>query len=119
MRKRILKILAVLLALIAGCATADARPVQKNKTRRPRLNLPRGWTWPPSPEMEADGKACLARLTQLGVDWEEGPATPKIATPIVLPRMAIRGVKLTPMWQKGTFPMDCHLALAFAEKGAA
>src|SRR5262245_17074871 len=80
------------------------------------LNMPPGWKWPPSPQMKADGEACLARLDELGVIWSRAPATPKIATPIYLPTMEIGGVALTPIWKEGPFPMDCFLAAAFAER---
>ena len=114
----LVKLFAVFLAFAVVPLAADARSPKKG-TPRPRLNMPTGWTWPPSPRMKADGKACLARLTELGVKWKKGPATPKIATPIVLPGMMVGGVKLTSIWRKGPFPMDCYLALAFAERGAA
>jgi hypothetical protein len=113
------KWLAVILAVTVGCAAAEAGRARSKKSPRPRLNMPPGWTWPPSPKMKADGQVCLARLTDLGVKWQKGPATPKIATPILLTTMQIGGVKLTSIWKKGPFPMDCYFALAFAERGAA
>jgi hypothetical protein len=82
------------------------------------LNMPPGWKWPPSPQMKADGAACLAHLDELGVIWSRAPATPRIATPVYLPTMEIGGVALTPIWKEGPFPMDCFLAAAFAERGA-
>ena len=114
----LLKLFVMFLAITVGCAAAEARRVKK-KTPRPRLNMPPHWTWPPNTQMKADGRVCLRRLTQLGVDWARGPATRKIATPIVLPSMEIGGIKLTSIWRKGPFPMDCFLALAFAERGSA
>ncbi|HKA86154.1 MAG TPA: extensin family protein [Haliangiales bacterium] len=112
-----MKWLFVVVAIVLGCAAAEARRIKKSA--RPRLNMPPGWTWPPSAKMKADGQKCLAQLTELGVKWEKGPATPKIVTPILLTNMEIGGVKLTSIWRKGPFPMDCYLALAFAERGAA
>jgi hypothetical protein len=109
--------IAAIVAVAVGCAAAHAG--RKTKSPKTRLNMPPGWTWPPSAKMKSDGQQCLARLTELGVTWEKGPATPKIVTPILLPKMAIGGVKLTSMWKKGPFPMDCYFALAFAERGAA
>src|SRR5215831_15598288 len=123
-----LKTLSLLMAGTVGCSAAEPPRVErraaraaatKKKAARPRLGLPPGWTWPPNAQMKAEGKACLARIDALGVEWNAGPATPRIATPIVLPAMEIGGIKLTSMWRDGPFAMDCYLALAFADGGAA
>src|SRR5262249_3990567 len=66
------KWLFVVVAIVLGCAAAEARRIKKSA--RPRLNMPPGWTWPPSAKMKADGQKCLAQLTELGVKWEKGPA---------------------------------------------
>ncbi len=80
--------------------------------------MPDGWTWPPSAEMKAEGKACLAHLDELGVEWKKSPPVSKIATPILLPTMEVSGIKLTSIWQSGPFPMDCFLAERIAESAA-
>lgn len=105
-----------LSGLIAAAPDADAR-----RPRR-RRNMPTDWTWPPNKAMRAEGDRCLARLTELGVTYErEKKRRRKVATPIVVPSMEIGGLRLEPAPGEGKGPwiMDCHLALALAEGGAA
>jgi|KBSSwiStaDraftv2_1062776.scaffolds.fasta_scaffold77107_2 hypothetical protein len=102
------RVLAVLL-LLTATATARARRW---------INMPSDWSWPPTAAMRAEGKACLSRLDELGVAWKKAPRTRKVATPIYIPAMEIGGVKLTSIWRKGPFVLDCQLARAFAERGA-
>jgi hypothetical protein len=125
-----------LVFLLSGLATAEAK-----RRRRRRPNMPRGHTWPPSKWMKDMGLQCKARLTALGVKWQE-PEPPKvrkrrrkkrrrrrhkrrvnrsaswtlgqIATPVVVPDMVFGKVKLTPIWRKGPQVLDCHLAEAIA-----
>ncbi len=106
--------MALMLAAFVASASAEARP-----RKRTKLNMPPEWSWPPSAAMRAEGRACLARLDELGVVWKQAPRTRKIATPIFVPAMEIGGVKLTSIWRKGPFVMDCQLARALAERGSA
>lgn len=91
---------SVLLLLLA--ATAPPK----------RPNMPVGWTWPPSPAMRAIGAECTRALDEAELSWRRGPATPKIATPVLLSPMTAGGVTLVPLRGKGSYPMDCHLARA-------
>lgn len=77
-------------------------------------NMPRGWAWPPSPAMRAAGEACLADLDTLEIEWEEGPATRRIATPISVPSLALGPIELQAIFRDPPFVMDCHLARALA-----
>ncbi len=95
---------ATLLLAIFAAAAAPKRP-----------NMPAGWTWPPSAPMRAAGSECLARLDEAGVVYAPGPATKKIATPVVLPALTVGELGLTPLRGKGSYPMDCQLAAAIAE----
>src|SRR5262249_25146744 len=115
-------------ATAVGCSAAEPPRVEKRAARteatkkrpaRPRLGLPPGWTWPPSSAMKAEGSACLARIDALGVEWQPGPVKPRIPTSSLLPKMEIGGIKLTPIWREGPYAMDCYLALALADQGAA
>jgi hypothetical protein len=85
--------------------------------RRPRgrLNMPEGWTWPPSATMVDQGRACLAHLDALGVKWRKAPARRKVATPIYVDEMIVAGVTLAPTFKKGPFVMDCLLAATLAD----
>jgi hypothetical protein len=84
--------------------------------RKGRLNMPPGWTWPPSAGMKADGKACLAHLSAIGVGYRKAPAVRKVATPIYLSDMMVGGIELQSIWKKGPFVMDCLLAAAIADQ---
>ena len=80
-------------------------------------NMPANWTWPPSPAMRASGAKCLKQLDALGVKYKRASAEKKIATPITVPSMELGGLKLTSIWRKGPFVMDCDLALALETYG--
>ena len=79
-----------------------------------RLNMPAHWTWPPSAAMKRSGRRCLKQLRKLGVHYRRAPRLRKVATPVRVPSMNFRGLKLVPIWRKPPFTMDCQLALAFA-----
>lgn len=90
----------------------------QTQPRKPS-NMPDGWSWPPSKEMVAAGKACTAQLDALGVTWKRATGQPKIATPITVPAMVFGGVKAIPTFRKPPFVMDCQLALALTIHGKA
>jgi len=79
------------------------------------LNMPGGWTWPPSAAMKTEGEACLRHLDALGVKWRRAPARRKVATPIYLDEMSLGCVALTATHKKGPFVMDCLLAATLAD----
>jgi hypothetical protein len=79
--------------------------------------MPPGWVWPPSRDMRAAGRRCKKELTAMGVVWRRAPRKAKVATPIYVPGMELGGVKLTSIFRKGPFLMDCHLALSLARAG--
>jgi hypothetical protein len=109
--------LAVALALAAlFAAPLDAAAAGKRGPRR-RANMPPGWTWPASRAMRQTGRRCQAELTRMGVVWRRAPRLRKVATPIYVPGMELGGVKLTSIFRKGPFVMDCHLALSLARAG--
>ena len=87
-------------------------------TRRTQVatggNMPKGFAWPPSAAMIAEGHTCTARLDQLGVVWKPAAATERVATPIVVPSMMFGGVKVVSWFRKPPFVMDCHLAVGVA-----
>jgi len=105
--------LILLLASAFALAPADAGARKRKQGKRP--NMPMGWTWPPSKEMKQDGKACLAHLDELGVEYKKAPKKPKIATPIYIPVMVFGGVRFISTFRKPPFIMDCHLAAALAD----
>jgi len=93
---------------------AKKRKRTKKRRRKKKANMPRNWTWPPNKEMKALGEKCLEELTELGVVWKKATATRKVAVPITVPAMDFAGLKLTPIFRKPPFVIDCHLARAIA-----
>jgi hypothetical protein len=91
--------------------TAKLEPAKKS-------NMPVGWTWPPSPEMQAFGQECLADLDHLGVKWTAAPPVPTINTPIVVNDMMFGGLKVMRTRSKGSLVMDCALARGLARDAA-
>lgn len=84
-----------------------------SSTPKKKPNMPRGWTWPPSAVMKAEGTRCLEALEAAGVEHEKASAALKINTPIVLPTLAIGELSLVPLRRsKDPQRMDCQLALA-------
>jgi hypothetical protein len=110
-------LLAIGLLFLVSRADSRSTPRRDQGARpsvRRALNMPPDWTWPPSPEMLAEGDRCKARLTELGVVFDPGRATRKVATPVVLRTMELGAVKLVPLAGRPPFVMDCHLAETLA-----
>jgi hypothetical protein len=105
------------LAMVALLAAPLDAVAGKRKGPRRRSNMPPGWTWPASRTMRTVGKRCKSELTRMGVVWKRAPRQRKIATPIYVPSMVLGGVKLTSIFRKPPFVMDCNLALALAKAG--
>jgi hypothetical protein len=109
---------AVVIALVVLLAVPwDAAAASARKGPRRRSNMPPGWTWPPSRAMRVVGRRCLDELSAMGVKWKRVRRPRKVATPVVVPSMELGGVKLTSIFRKGPFVMDCHLALSLARAG--
>jgi hypothetical protein len=109
--------MAVAIALVTLFAVPWDAVAAARKGPRRRSNMPPGWTWPASRSMRAAARRCQKELTALGVAWRRAPRHRKVAAPIYVPRMELGGVKLTSIFRKGPFVMDCHLALALARAG--
>ncbi|HSD91248.1 MAG TPA: extensin family protein [Kofleriaceae bacterium] len=127
------RLLLILSAfLVAGVATVDAAPaattqpqqakkkLKKKKkqkddrrvTRSTRMNMPRGFTWPPSKKMVAEAEQCEAQLDELGVSYTQGKAVGRVVDPMK-PDGDIGGITYTAVYSKDqTF--DCQLVLALA-----
>jgi hypothetical protein len=104
----------MLLVLTALCVASPHAFAKKKRKTVSKLNMPKGWSWPPSAPMKKEGERCLKDLTRLGLKWKKAKAERKIATPVVIEDMDFGGLKLAPRYGKGPWVMDCHLARAFA-----
>jgi hypothetical protein len=122
---RVALVTSLVVALVGATAMdADARTRKRKKKRRAkahvthvakkRNNMPTGWTWPPSKDMTAAGKACTAELDALGIAWKPAKKERKINTPITLDAMELGGVKLVSVYRRGPYVMDCELARGLA-----
>ena len=82
---------ALVLGLVGNASAAEpkVRTAKKpaKKAKRLKLNMPRGWSWPPTPAMEKDGKRCLADLDRLGVNWKPARRVGRMVTPVVVEDM--------------------------------
>lgn len=103
--------LALALVVSPAQARKKAGPAKKKKVA---LNMPKGWSWPPSTQMKKQGARCLKDLDKLGVNWKAGAATRKVTTPVVVGDMTFGKLKLVPRYGKGPWVMDCHLAQSLA-----
>jgi hypothetical protein len=79
--------------------------------------LPPGFAWPPTDQMKKTGEACERELDRIGVTWKPGPATGKIADPIVVPAMQIGGVTYTNIYKRGPHAIDCQFVHTLALLG--
>ena len=88
-------------------AKDDRRP-----NRRTKLNMPHGFVWPPSRQMEAEADACEAQLDELGVTYQPAKAVGRVVRPITIGG-EIGGIKYTPMYGRHLV-FDCQLVLTLA-----
>jgi hypothetical protein len=108
---------SVLVGQARSAAAGRTKARALSAPPRKVLNMPAGWTWPPSPEMLEEGARCLGRLARLGVQFVPGPERPRITTPVVVPTWDFGGVKLVPLTKRRPLVVDCHLAEALAAAG--
>lgn len=88
-------------------AKDDRRP-----TRTTKLNMPRGFVWPPSRKMEADADACELQLDEFGVAHHPAKPEGRVVRPITIDG-DIAGITYTPMYGRHLV-YDCQLVLALA-----
>ncbi len=111
--------LVLILALVAGVTTADAKPHKKAKrddrrpTRSTKANMPRGFVWPPSKKMAEMGEQCERSLDELGVTWKQADKAGRVVSPMRLPDAEVGGITLTAVYSKNQI-FDCQLVLALA-----
>ena len=110
----------ILIALGAGVMSADAAPKKKRKkqqvddrrpNKRTKANMPRGFTWPPSKNMERMADNCERSLEELGVTYEPANKTGRVVRPMKVAEVG--GITYTPVYSKHQV-FDCQLVLALA-----
>jgi hypothetical protein len=100
--------------IVALALVMLATPAEAGKRSKRIPNMPRNWAWPPTTAMKDAGARCLEDLDALGVRYERHAPVKKVATPIVVPDLALGEVALESIFRKGPFVMDCHLARGLA-----
>ena len=114
------------VALLAGGHVADAKPrthrAKHTKTKKDdrrvtkstKLNMPRGFVWPPNRHMAAMGEECMKSVDELGINVKPAEPAGRVVTPITLEDNDISGVTFTAVYGKHpTF--DCQLVLALGQ----
>jgi hypothetical protein len=119
----------LILALCAGVTSVDAAPkdqpsaTKKKKkkkrevddrrpNRRTKANMPRGFTWPASRNMERMADACELELDELGVAYKPAKPTGRVVRPMTIDD-EIGGITYTPV-RSSNHVFDCQLVLALA-----
>jgi len=81
-------------------------------------NMPKGFTWPPSPQMLVAEKACETRLDAAGVGWKPADRDGRMVDAITIEHMTLGGVSYVNAWGgKGPYKLDCQLAVALETIG--
>jgi len=81
-------------------------------------NMPRGFTWPPSPQMLEAEKACETRLDAAGVTWKPAERDGRMVDAITIEHMTLGGINYVNAWGgKGPYKLDCQLAVALETIG--
>jgi hypothetical protein len=127
----------LVFALIAGVtpvALADKAKTKTEKTDKKKKttkrwntkvnsktrmdNMPSGWSWPPSQNMQALEKSCETKLDAASVVWKAAPQEGHIPDAITIADMKLGGVAYANAWNpKAVHKMDCQLALALENVG--
>lgn len=108
----------VLLALIviAAASPAVARPKAKVYPAN-GSNMPRGFTWPPSPRMRDAAAACEHGLDDAGVAWHKAGNEGHIVDAVTIDDGLLGGIAYRPTYGHEPHKLDCQLALALARIG--
>jgi len=81
-------------------------------------NMPRGFIWPPSPQMLTAEKACETRLDAAGVSWKPAERDGRMVDAITIEHMTLGGINYLNAWGgKGPYKLDCQLAVALETIG--
>jgi len=81
-------------------------------------NMPRGFIWPPSPQMLEAEKACETRLDAAGVAWKPSERDGRMVDAITIEHMTLGGINYVNAWGgKGPYKLDCQLAVALETIG--
>jgi hypothetical protein len=98
----------------------SAKPARRDGVARANgSNLPRGFTWPPSPAMRDAEASCERALDDEGIAWHRAGSEGHIADAVALEDFALAGVAYQPVYGKGPYKLDCQLVLALHTIGPA
>ncbi|HEY4240894.1 MAG TPA: extensin family protein [Kofleriaceae bacterium] len=110
----------VILAVLLVAGVGEAAPKKHHAPAHRADNMPRGFAWPPSPQMREMAAACEAELRAGGVAFSAAKAEGHMVDAITLGGPLLGGVTYAQAWgSKAAQPMDCQLAAALVEAGPA
>lgn len=109
---------AIAQTAAAAPSRAPSKPAKRARTVKARAsNMPRGFTWPPSPMMLAAEKRCERALDDAGVAWRRASRDGRIVDAMTIESPTLGGITYTPVFGKGPYKLDCQLALALVAIG--
>jgi hypothetical protein len=81
------------------------------------VNMPRGFSWPPTRAMLAAEEHCISKLDKTGIDYKKADREGRIVRAVIVPSMKFGGVQFSSNFRNGPHKMDCHFALAMHRIG--
>jgi len=97
----------------AGSSGKSARPSRRaGLAKASGSNMPRGFSWPPSPAMTDAEAACERELDAAEVAWKPAAREGHIADAMTIDGGSLGGIAYVPVFGKGPYKLDCQLALA-------
>ena len=97
-------------------ATSAARATKPShasgRARASGNNMPRGFTWPPSPAMADAEAACEHDLDAASITWKPAKREGHIADAVTIEDGTLGGIAYVPVFGRGPYKLDCQLALA-------
>jgi hypothetical protein len=97
----------------ASPAARSAKPSHTTRSARAHgNNMPRGFTWPPSPAMADAEATCEHDLDAASITWKPAPREGHIADAVTIEDGTLGGIAYVPVFGKGPYKLDCQLALA-------
>lgn len=107
----------VLLALVLIAGAASAAVARPKVYPANGSNMPRGFTWPPSPAMRDAAAACEQGLRDAGVAWHKAGNEGHIVDAVTIDDGVLGGIAFKPTYGAPPHKLDCQLALALAHLG--
>ncbi len=100
-------------------ARASRTPTKQGLARTD--NMPHGFSWPPTRQMNEAEKVCEAKLDELGIAWKPAQREGRIVDAITVAdddgSITLGGIHYVSAFRTGPHKVDCQLALALSTFG--